>query len=73
MHVAMTLIFEAYALNQHSTLQGRQREKQPIRSRPSNHLFVALKTEDVEANSGNNLSGLYSFPVLCHMNCLLHN
>jgi hypothetical protein len=35
---------------------------------PSSHLLVALENVDVEANNGNNLSGPYSFPVLCHMN-----
>jgi hypothetical protein len=35
---------------------------------PSSHLLVALKPVDVKANSGNNLSGPYSFPVLRHMN-----
>jgi hypothetical protein len=35
---------------------------------PNSHLLLALKPVDVKANSGNNLSGPYSFLVLCHMN-----
>jgi hypothetical protein len=44
---------------QQATLDKRQ---------PSSHFLIALKPVDAEANSGNNLSGSHSFPVLCHMN-----